>query len=119
MSLNTTPAMAVGRGPRKQHRQDAAARGADKDRGRRRARDQHSQEVCELDRGRVVGGIAIVFGQPPTTIIEREHAPWRLGIGRKCGRQGVKVSRRARETGKADHRQKIAAARAVFADVQP
>ena len=100
-----------------QHRQDAAARSADKDGRKRFQCSDDGQNIGELDRKRVLRRIAIVLRQATTAVVGRDHAARVRAITRKRGCQDVKISRRAGEAGQADDGSTRCAGSAVTARV--
>ncbi len=103
---------------RQEHRQDAAARGADEHRPADTERREHGKHVGELDLQIVVCRLAVVVRFAATAIVEGKDAPRSLAVARQRHRQRIEIGGGPRQTGQADHRQGAVRARAMGADVQ-
>src|SRR5712692_5646665 len=103
---------------RQQHGEDAAARGADEDRGGELERGDDGEHVVQLDLQAVAAGIAVVVGLPAAAIVKGEHAARLDRVARQHLRQLVEILRRAGETRQAEDRQGRREARPMLAHVQ-
>ncbi len=102
-----------------QHGEDAATRGADKNRRRGIERGDDRKHVGQLDLEVIAGRIAVVFGLAAAAVIERDDTARPGGIARQRIGQRVEIGGGAGEAGQADHWQRGRAAASAAHRMQP
>ena len=97
--------MTAGARRRKQHRVQAAARGADEDRGLDLHGGENRQHIGVFDFETVILPVPVISGKATAAIIEGQHPPLcSFQTGGERARQAAEIRRIAREPSQADDR---------------